>query len=151
MEFRGEVDGLNAGALKIAGQGMKFAARIGQMAFGNFSDDDAAAFGADFHAAEVGSDTEQGVVSGIETVENTGMRGLIQTMSAKEEVKFAEGADGLVLQRVGMRQLGFARDEEILRRRSAAEQPHGGGIDVGKSSGAFNQEARSLSPAKPGS
>jgi hypothetical protein len=64
------------------------------MSFTNLGDDYAAAFGADFEAAQIGGGAAQGFVGGVEAVLNAWVGGAVKAVSAKEQMEFAQGLDG---------------------------------------------------------
>ena len=70
MKFGGEVQGVNAGALKISGECVEFAARIGKMPLSQLGNNDTAAFDADFKSLKLGGGVAQRIVGLIEGVED---------------------------------------------------------------------------------
>ena len=100
IEFGGEPESLDSGALKLRGESVEFAASIGEMRFADFRDDDAPAFGANLEATEIGGGAAQGFVSDVQAVLNARVSRAVKAMGAKEQVKFADCLDGVGKERL---------------------------------------------------
>src|SRR5271169_513501 len=95
MELGAEIDGVNAGALEIGGQGVEFAAGIRQMPLVQSGDDNAAAFNAQFQAVQFGGNAAQTVVSIVEAIEHPRVSRIVETMGAEEKMEAAQGMGSL--------------------------------------------------------
>ena len=62
---------------------VEFAAGVGQVSFADPGDDDAAAFGTNFEAAQICGGAAQGLVSGVEAVLHARVGGAVQAMGAE--------------------------------------------------------------------
>jgi hypothetical protein len=79
--------------LEFSGESVEFTTRVGQMRFADFRDDDAATFGANFEATEVGGGAAQGFVGDVQAILNPRVSRAVEAMGTKEQVKFADGLD----------------------------------------------------------
>src|SRR5258708_2854599 len=117
------------------------------MRFADFRDDDAAAFGANFEATEVGGGAAHGFVGDVEAVLNARMGGAVEAMGPKEEMEFADGLDGVGEERFDGARLVAAQGAGIDRR-SALGNGKSARTIVKKSCGALYQKTAPIS-AKP--
>jgi len=74
---------------------VEFASGVREVSFADLGDDDAAAFGTNFQATQVGGGAAQGFVGDVEAVLNARVSGAIEAMGAKEQVEFADGLDSV--------------------------------------------------------
>ena len=100
MKFRGKKDGVNSGALQIGGEGVKFAASVGQVAFIQLVNDNAAAFNANFQAVKSIGSAAQAIVGLIEAVEHARVRGIVEPLGAEMKIESAECLGSLDEERV---------------------------------------------------
>ena len=147
IKFGSEPEGLDSGALQFVGQGVEFAARVGEVCFADLGDDDAAAFGANLEAAEIGSGAAQGLVGDVEGILDARMSGAVKAMGAEEQVEFANGLDGIGKERLDGALLLAAQGAGIVGR-GALESGKSARTIVEKSCGAKYQKTAPIS-AKP--
>ena len=95
IEFGREPEGLDSGALEFRGESVEFAAGIGEVSFADLRNDNAAAFGANFEAAQIGSRAAQGFVGDVEAVLHARVSDVVEAMGAEEQVEFTHGQDGI--------------------------------------------------------
>jgi hypothetical protein len=120
MEFRSENEVVDAGALKILGEGVEIAARVGERRFAEFRRDKSAALDTNFEAVQIGNDGAQGFVSAIKALQKAGMLAVVDTCGTQQQMKCAERANELGDQRLSVRGDGesFDRGNPFLRLRS---------------------------------
>ena len=147
IKFGSEPESLDSGALEFRRESVEFAAGVGKMRFANFGDDDAAAFGANFEAAEVGCGAAQGFVGDVEAVLNTWVCGAVEAMGAKEQVEFADCLDGVGKEGLDGTGLVAAQGAGIVGRSALGNRISARTI-VEKSCGALYQKTAPIS-AKP--
>src|SRR6266852_5856220 len=142
MKFCGEVQSLNSAALQIGGESVKLAARVGEVAFIELGDDDAAALRADFQAVEIGGGALQRVISVVQAVNQARMRGIVQTLAAQEKIQVAkslrDAGEASVVLRAGAMKL---QSRAVLRRGARAGRL-GKMLFVRQECGSQLQEAR---------
>ena len=95
MKFFGEKDGLHAGTLKIAGEGVEFAVSIGNMPFHDGRNDDTSALDADLQAAQGAGHPLQGIIGGIQMVDNLRMRTFVKTAGTQQQMQGAQCVGGV--------------------------------------------------------
>jgi hypothetical protein len=120
MEFRSENEVLDSGALKILGEGVEIAARVGERRFADFWRNKSAALDTNFEAVQIGDDGAQGFVGAIKTLQKAGMLAVVETRGTQQQMKCAERANELRQQWVGMRGdwKSFDRGNPFLKLRS---------------------------------
>jgi hypothetical protein len=114
------------------------------MRFADFRDDDAATFGANFEATEVGGGAAQGFVGDVEAVLNARVSGAIEAMGAKEQVEFADGLDGVGEEWLDRARLVAAQGAGIVGRSALGNWKSARTI-VKKSCGALYQKTAPIS------
>ena len=95
MKFQAEVKGVNSGALKIGGKGVKFAPCIRQMSLIQFGHYYAPTFHAYLQAVHLGGNAAQSVVSTVEAVQYARVSGIVQAVGAKVKLESAQSVGGL--------------------------------------------------------
>jgi hypothetical protein len=90
MELGTEENGVNAGALQIAGECVEFASGIGQMPLIQLGQDQPATLDAHFETVQVVGDAPQSIVSLVETIEHARVGGIVKTMGAEEQEEVAQ-------------------------------------------------------------
>ena len=147
IKFGSKPESLDSGALEFRGQSVEFAAGVGEMRLADSGDHDAAAFGANFKAAEVGGSATQGFVGGVEAVLNARVDRAVEAMGAKEQMEFADGLDGVGEERFNGTRLVAAQGARIVGRGALGDGMSARTI-VEKSCGALYQKTAPIS-AKP--
>jgi hypothetical protein len=109
------------------------------MGFADAGDDDAAAFGANFKAAEISGGAAERVVGGVEAILNARVRGVVEAIRAEEQVEFAQGLDG-----IGKKRLenagGVSTQRSRIIRRQARRGRLRAGLSVNESCGSLYQK-----------
>ena len=95
MEFRTEVEGVDARTLEVVRKCMEFTTRIRQVSFGQLGNNDAATLDADLESVQFGGNLPQAVVGVVQTFDDAGMTGIVKPMSAQEQVKSPERVGNL--------------------------------------------------------
>ena len=126
---------------------LTIAAGVGKMSFADLGDDNAAAFGTNFEAAEIGGSAAQRLVSGVEAVLDPGGGGAVKAMGAQEQVEFSEGLYGAGEEGFNGTGSLAAHGAGIVRRRPLGAQM-GARTIVKKSCGALYQKTAPIS-ARP--
>jgi hypothetical protein len=133
--------------LQFGGESVEFAAGVGKMSFAYLGDDNAAAFGADLQAAQIGGGAAKRLVSGVEAVLDPGMSRTVKAVGAEHQVEFAHGLDGVGEKRFDGTGRLAARGAGVVRRSALGAEMSARTI-VEKSCGALYQKTAPIS-AKP--
>src|SRR5713226_6801989 len=110
MEFGGENEVVNSGAVEIDRQVVEVAAHVRKRRIAQLRRHEAAAFDANLEAIGSPGHRTQGFVGAIQTLQHAGMLTLIKARGAQEEVQFTQGANGV-------HQNGFRRNGNRPRNR----------------------------------
>ena len=107
---------------------MEFAASVGEVSFADLGDDDAAALGANFEAAQIGGGAAQGFVGEVEAVLDARVSGAIKAMGTEEQVEFTQGQDSVGEERFDGAGRLAARGAGVVRRRALGAKMSAGTI-----------------------
>lgn len=130
MKFHAKKEGMNAGALQIAGQRVELAARVGQVALVQLGHNDPATFDANFQAVQSDGGGAQSVVGLVEAIEHARVGRIIKPVSAQQQVKSAQRLRNLVKPGVLKRHAFVRRGRSVRRSRIGA--PLSGGTIIAK-------------------
>src|SRR5258706_15561220 len=95
MEFRSENEVIDSGALKILGEGVEIAARVGERRFADFWRNKSAALDTNFEAVQIGDDGAQGFVGAIKTLQKAGTLPPAETPRTQQQTNCPQTANDL--------------------------------------------------------
>src|SRR5271154_361343 len=108
MKFGAEENGVNARALEVRGQGVKFAAGIGQLAFVEPWGDNATPFDADVQTVERSGGRAEAIIGLIKRIDNARVQWIVKALGARKGSEREECQDGRKIARI-FGSLVFAR------------------------------------------
>jgi hypothetical protein len=133
--------------LQFGGESVEFAAGVGKMSFADLGDDNAAAFGADLQAAQIGGGAAKRLIGGVEAVLDARMGHAVKAVGAKQQVEFAQGLDSVGEKRFDGTSRLAARGARVVRRSALGDEMSTRTI-IEKSCGALYQKTAPIS-ARP--
>jgi len=133
--------------LQFSGESVEFAAGVGEVSFTDFSDDDTAAFGANFEAAEIGGSAAKGFVGNVEAVLDARVGSAVKAMGTEQQVEFTQSLDGVGEERFYGTSRFAAHGAGVIRRRALGADMSAGTV-VEKCCGALYQKTAPIS-ARP--